>query len=137
MERVPRRRGAKRGGTDVTTGQGFQPGNSLGVKAGYLGTQVRERRKRIAHSLDEHLHQKWDGSSRTCLDRIVRKAIRQAIHGDRDARQWISDNYEGRPIQRIAHAFANHMVVESIDDTMSDEQAQKLYQLTLEGSDEL
>jgi hypothetical protein len=36
---------------------------------------------------------------RTMLESVCKKAFEQAIGGDKDARKWIADRMEGRPVQ--------------------------------------
>jgi hypothetical protein len=43
----------------------------------------------------------FDANKRTNLENICRKAVNQALGGDRDARNFIADRTEGRAVERV------------------------------------
>lgn len=47
-----------------------------------------------------------EACSKNDWKRIIKRAVSQALDGDKDARKWLSDNILGLPIQRIAPANA-------------------------------
>ena len=47
-----------------------------------------------------------EACSKNDWKRIIKRAVSQALDGDKDARKWLSDNILGLPIQRVATATA-------------------------------
>ncbi len=68
----------------------FQPGN-----AGGPGRPKKEREARYLEiTLNTVTFEKWAD--------VVKKALEQALTGDKDARKWLSEYLVGVPVQRIA-----------------------------------
>ena len=56
-------------------------------------------------------------------EKIIRKAVDQALEGDRYARQWLSDNLIGKPIERheISGSEGDSFTVKIIKGASMDE----------------
>jgi hypothetical protein len=91
----------------VKQGKNRDKKNHTSWKPGQSGNPNGRPKKEnsIAHILDEKLAEisDWDEfGKRTALEMIVDKAIAQAIGGDKDARNWVSDRKEGKALERVA-----------------------------------
>lgn len=65
--------------------------------------------------------------SQAAWNRIIKMAVTQAEHGDKDARKWLSDNLVGTPIQRMKEETEVNQYAGMSDDRLM-EIAKKLVQ---------
>ena len=76
----------------------FRHGDNLPFTIGNPGGPGRPKKEREARYLEITLNtvtfEKWGD--------VVKKALEDALKGDKDARKWLSDYLVGVPVQRIA-----------------------------------
>ena len=74
----------------------FKPGNKFGKGRPKKEICIPDMLRKILDEQDV-----FDADKRTNLENICRKAVNQALGGDRDARNFIADRTEGKAVERV------------------------------------
>jgi hypothetical protein len=86
----------------------FKPGNKFGKGRPKKEYCIPDILRKVLAEPCEHNAEK--GSN---LEAICRTAVRLAVSGDKDARNWIADRTEGKAIERIlAPAVYDEIIIE-------------------------